>query len=68
MRKIEITEETLRDGTALYSKGDVKTVDDERAALWISLGWAKDAATGEQGERKPGAQAVQPDKVTQKTK
>lgn len=58
MRRVEITEAVLRDGPEDYHQGDVTTIDDAKAAEWIRLGWAKDAATGETGERKPGAQAI----------
>ena len=65
MRKVEVTEERLLDGTTEYVAGDIKTLPDDKAALWISLGWAKDAETGEQGERKPGAAPISPDQVSQ---
>lgn len=65
MRRVEITENVLRDGSEDYHRGDVTWIDDEKAAQWISLGWAKDVETGEQGERKPGAQPIKVNSVTQ---
>lgn len=66
MRKTEITEELLNDGPDTYRKGDQKSFDDDKAQQWIDIGWAKDPETGEQGERKPGAQAIAPHNVKQK--
>lgn len=54
-RRIEITEEILKDGVNEYVKGDILTLDVGKANQWIACGWAKDVETGEQGERKPGA-------------
>lgn len=65
MRKVEITEDVLNDGTETYRRGDVKTLDDDKAAQWIGYGWAKDYETGEQGERKPGAQPIKIHDVNQ---
>lgn len=68
MRKVEITEAVLRDGQRVYTEGDVVSVDDNKAQQWIHWGWARDPDTGEQGERKPGAQRVKPESVRQTTK
>lgn len=65
MRRVEITEERLLDGRTAYHQGDVVSVDNDKAAEWIALGWARDPETGEQGERKPGVQQVTPAAVTQ---
>lgn len=54
MKQVEFTE-TVKIGTETYSEGDRKSFDDTEADQYISLGWAKDPVTGEQGERKPGA-------------
>ena len=64
LRRIEITEERLLDGHNEYFAGDIKSFPKAKADRWIDLGWAKDVETGEQGERKPGAAPVEPDKVT----
>jgi hypothetical protein len=64
LRRIEITEERLLDGTEEYFAGDIKSFQKEKADRWVSLGWAKDVETGEQGERVPGANGlVTPTKV-----
>lgn len=65
MRRVEVTEQVLRDGTDIYHMGDVTSLDDEKAAQWIEFGWAKDAQSGEQGERKPGAQPIKVNSVSQ---
>lgn len=66
MRKVEVTEARLLDGSTEYVAGDVKTLPDDKAALWISLGWAKCVETGETGERKPGAAApISPESISQ---
>jgi len=54
MKQVEFTE-TVKLGTETYYEGDRKSFDDAEASQYIALGWAKDPATGEQGERKPGA-------------
>lgn len=67
--KIEITEEVLRDGTNEHRRGDQITARDaeHEAKLreWVRVGWAKDVDTGEQGERKPGAQRLHVHDVVQ---
>lgn len=63
-RRLEITEDELLDGTIRYYKGDIKSFPKEKADRWIARGWAKDVETGEQGERKPGANGpVEPVRV-----
>lgn len=59
LRRIEITEEVchLADGNVYY-QGDVKSFPKAEADEYIRLGWAKDAVTGETGERTPGAQVL----------
>ena len=57
-RRIEITEDVLKLGTVTYYKGDIKSFPKAEADEYIRVGWAKDVETGEQGERKPGAQAI----------
>lgn len=64
-RRIEITEEKLRDGRNTYVAGDIKTLPKAKADEWVRLGWARDPETGEQGERKPGAAPISPDAVIQ---
>lgn len=66
LRRIEITEEVLKIGTETYYQGDVKSFPKAEADEYIRLGWAKDVETGEQGERKPGAQKLQIDNVVVK--
>jgi hypothetical protein len=66
MKQVEFTE-TVKIGYETYEEGDRKSFDDEEAAQYIALGWAKDPETGETGERKPGANGpVVPAKVSQK--
>lgn len=45
---------TFLDGTDRFETGDVRTVDDERAARFIENGWASDAA-GNAGDAASGA-------------
>lgn len=63
-RQIEFTEPVII-GAVDYSAGDRKTFPATDAAEYIRLGWAKCTATGEQGERKAGAEAIQPATVSQ---
>lgn len=63
LRRLEITEDVLKDGYDIYYKGDIKSFPSSKAAQWISLGWAKDVETGETGERVPGVAPVVPAKV-----
>lgn len=65
MRKIEITEDKLLLGANTYYAGDVKSFPADEAAEYIRLGWAKCCETGETGERKPGAQAINIQSVKQ---
>lgn len=64
LRRLEITEERLLDGTVEYFAGDVKSFPKAKADEWVRLGWAKDVETGEQNERTPGANGpISPDAV-----
>ena len=65
LRKIEITEEKLLLGSQTYYAGDVKSFPKAEADKYIELGWAKCCETGEQGERKPGAVALNIASVSQ---
>lgn len=60
MRKLEVVESPFfMDGPIKRYAGDVYTEENEaQAQMYINLGWCKDAVTGECGERKPGAQAL----------
>lgn len=62
---VEIEEDLIRDGRDKHVKGERKLIEASKARNWIKWGWARDAETGEIGERKPGAQPVVPDKVVQ---
>lgn len=69
MRRVEITEEILNDAASTYYKGDVITVDPVKYDIWVNqMGWAKDAETGEQAERVPGAHKIKVDNVAQSIK
>lgn len=57
MRQIEFTE-FVRIRSGDYNEGDKRTFEDDEAAIYINAGWAKDAATGETGERVPGAKPI----------
>ncbi len=65
LRKIEITEVELKLGTNTYYAGDVKSFPKAEADEYIRVGWAKCCETGEQVERKPGAQQLNIDALTQ---
>jgi hypothetical protein len=65
MRKVEFLE-TVLIGSQTYLEGDVKSFEDDEAGEYIRLGWAKDPVTGEAGDRKPGAQALEVDRLVQK--
>lgn len=69
--RIEITEKRISDTDAAtgqhyqLSEGDIVTVPDAYGARLCALGWAKDVAgVVPTGERKPGADAVVPKKLT----
>ena len=68
MRKILVTEDVLNIGHMTYHKGDVILLDDKTAGECVNFGWAEDPETGERNERKPGAQRIKPDNVSQKVK
>ena len=57
MRQVEFTE-TVRIRSGDYHEGDKRTFEDHEAAIYINAGWAKDAETGETGERVPGAKPI----------
>ena len=65
LRKLEITEEVLKLGTVTYYAGDIKSFPKQDADEYVRLGWAKCVETGEQNERKPGAQSIQVNNVVQ---
>lgn len=66
VRQIEFTEAPyVQIGRDRWYPGDRKAFPKAEADEYIRLGWAKDPATGEQGERKPGAQALQVDDAAQ---
>jgi len=65
-RKIEITEPGgFLHGRDRFNEGEVRVLDAALAGEFIRLGWAKDADTGETGERKPGQQKLQVDDAVQ---
>lgn len=64
MRLIEFTE-LCGIGDRAYHPGTRDTFPDAEAQQYIDLGWAKDPETGEQGTRKPGAQALAVDPLHQ---
>lgn len=63
--RIEFLEQ-VRIGTQTYEAGDRLSFPEAEAKQYISLGWAKDPETGEQGERVPGSNGpLSVDAVTQ---
>jgi hypothetical protein len=57
MRSVTITiDGGVREGTAYWRHGETVCLTSEDAAKYVSLGWAKDAVTGE--HRRPSAKAV----------
>ena len=61
-RKLEITEPGgFMHGRDRYVQGEVRFVEEPMATEFVRLGWAKDADTGEQGTRTPGAQSLHVD-------
>ena len=66
-RTVEFLEPVRHSGTE-YPKGHA-TLPEELAKAFINLGWCKDSATDECGDRKPGANGpISIAKVTQKAK
>ncbi len=60
VRQVEITEENgIRHERNLYHNGDRVTLPKALADEFIRLGWAKCAATGEQGERVVGVHKLE---------
>ena len=65
-RKIEITEPGgFKHGRDSFNEGEIRVLPAEIAGEFIRLGCAKDAVTGETGERKPGQQKLQVDDFVQ---
>lgn len=65
-RRVEITEETgIKDAGQHYEFGDLISLPIDKADLYIKMGWAKCAATGESGERRPGVQTLDVQSVEQ---
>lgn len=50
----------------VYYQGDLATFPKAEADEYIRLGWGEDPETGEVGERKPGAQELQVQPVSQR--
>ena len=66
MRLIEFTEDDgCGIGDRFYAKGARDTFPDDEAAQYIKLGWARDPVTGDTGERKPGAVALEVEPLKQ---
>lgn len=64
LRRIEFVSKECKIGFITYYEGDVKTFPKAEADEYIRVGFAKCCETGEQGERKPGAQAISVDNIT----
>lgn len=66
-KRIEWTEETgVKIDRDFKAKGDTDRVSDEEYQMYVfDLAWAKDAASGKTGERKPGAVKLNVHKVIQ---
>jgi len=65
VRQIEFTEEKCIINGEAYYAGDRKSFPKNEADEYIRVGWAKCTESGEQGERKPGAQKLNVQNVTQ---
>lgn len=64
LRKIEILEEGgIKEGINHRQKGDICSIDEELATAYINAGLAKDAETGETGERIEGVSKVRIDTI-----
>lgn len=66
VRRIEFVEAEVKIGTQVYYAGDIKSFPEQEAGEYIRVGWAKDVETGEQGDRKPGAQSISVENVVTK--
>ena len=56
--KVEVMEKGgFMDGAVKRECGDIFT--SENGGEYVRLGWCKSVGTGEQGERKPGAQSIE---------
>lgn len=53
-RKVEILEESIKEGVITRTKGDIVSLPHDLATAYINAGLAKDAVTGEVGERVAG--------------
>lgn len=59
VQQIEFTEEPFAlIGPTPYYPGDRKSFPAAEASEYVRVGWAKDVATGEQGERVEGVAAL----------
>ena len=66
--QIVVTESRgIKIGTNHYALGDTVTISDQDARICIDNGWAKDADTGEIGDRVEGVKKLKPEKTGQKT-
>lgn len=69
--KIEITEQSIKyaiDGRlCTFAEGDIVSVDDDTATIFLAAGWAKDPSGKlSAGKRKPGAGGpIKPAKLSQ---
>lgn len=64
LHKIEWVEpEGVKVGGQTKLPGTVEFVSKQDRDLYVGLGWAKCAASGECGERKPGAVAIGADNI-----
>ena len=62
MIRVEVTEPGgIKDHPYYPAEGDIVSVPSGHADRWIECGWAKDATTGEQAERIPGARKLNAD-------
>lgn len=64
MRQVEF-KATTKIGFVSYEPGDRKSFDDDEAAEYIRLGWAKCVETGEDNDPVPGAQKLRVHPITQ---
>ncbi len=65
--KVEVVEPNgFMDGAVKREEGDVFTT--VNGAEYVRVGWCKNFETGEQGDRKPGAQSIEVQNLTTKLK
>ena len=56
--KVEVIEPNgFKEGTIVREFGDIFT--SENGAEYVRVGWCKNVATGESGERSPGSQSIE---------